>query len=447
LNEGHPALAPLELAIEAVASGRSFEDAIRDVRARTVFTTHTPVAAGNETYNSKVILEVLGDVPAGLGIDPQRFLRLGSVGDPAQGFGMTTLALRLARFSGGVSRRHGDVARTMWSALYRNVTEPAEVPIGYVTNGVHLPTWMSPSIRELLDRYLPDGWVDRASDPDVWRGVEDVPDGELWSVRNRLRADLVSFAWNRSALDRLARGESSESVEMAREVFDPDALTIGFARRVALYKRLYLLIQDPDRVDRLLEGPPVQVLLAGKAHPDDHEAKRSLQALFGHRWSRGAGLRVTYLEDYDIGLARRLVTGCDLWLNLPRPPLEASGTSGMKSALNGGLNLSVPDGWWAEGYDGSNGWIVGGEVSPDPEAQDASDARTLFDLVEREVVPLFYDRDNEGVPRGWLARVKASLKSVGPRFVAARMMDDYVRLAYRADAEGSSAESALGPDL
>jgi glycogen phosphorylase len=432
LNEGHPALAPVELATEAVAAGRPYEEAIEEIKARTVFTTHTPVPAGNETYSQKVILEVLGDVPAGLGIDAQRFLRMGSVGEnPAQGFGMTTLALRLARFAGGVSRRHGEVARTMWSAMYPGL-KPDQVPIGHVTNGVHLPTWMAPEVRELLDLYLPEGWVDRASDPSTWDRVKEIPDEELWAARNRLREQLVSFAWSRSALDRLARGESSDSVEMAREVFDPAALTIGFARRVALYKRLYLLIRDPSRVDRLLEGPPVQVLIAGKAHPDDHEAKRSLQALFGHRWGRGAGLRVTYLEDYDLALARRLVHGCDLWLNLPRPPLEASGTSGMKSALNGGLNLSVPDGWWAEGYDGTNGWVIGGDVSPDPEAQDTADAQALFDLVEREVVPLFYDRDEAGVPHRWLARIKASLRSVGPRFSAARMMDEYARMAYRA---------------
>src|SRR5439155_8636411 len=263
-----------------------------------------------------------------------------------------------------------------------------------------------------LDRHLDDGWIHHASDPDTWAPVEDIPDLELWEVRNRLRAELVAFAGNRSALDRLARGETSDSVEMAREVFDPDALTIGFARRVALYKRLYLLIEDPARADRLLEGPPVQVLIAGKAHPDDYEANRSLQALFGHRWGRGAGLRVTYLEDYDLGLARRLVTGCDLWLNLPRPPLEASGTSGMKAALNGGLNLSVPDGWWAEAYNRINGWAFGGDVSPGPEAQDMADATALFDLVEQEVVPLFYERDQSGIPRGWLARVKSSLRSV-----------------------------------
>jgi glycogen phosphorylase len=435
LNEGHPALAPLELAAESVRQGRSFDECIEEVRQETVFTTHTPVPAGNETYPPEMITEVLGDVAEGLRIEPERLLALGIAGDdPAQGFGMTALALRLSGFAGGVSRRHGEVARTMWAALYPG-RDPSEVPIGHVTNGVHLPTWMAPAMKELLDRHLGAGWVHLASDPDTWAPIEDIPDEELWEVRNRLRAELVSFVWNRSAHDRLARGESSDSVEAAREVFDPDALTIGFARRVALYKRLYLLIHDRTRADRVLEGPPVQVILAGKAHPDDQEAKRSLQTLFGHRWGRSAGLRVTYLEDYGLALARRLVSGCDLWLNLPRPPLEASGTSGMKSALNGGLNLSVPDGWWAEAYDGINGWAIGGEVSPQPEAQDAEDAQELYDVVEGEVIPLFYERGPDGIPRGWLSRIRASIRSVGPRFCAARMMDDYTRVAYRVPAE------------
>jgi starch phosphorylase len=434
MNEGHPGLAPLELAAQATRDGRAFDDAMDEVRQKTIFTTHTPVPAGNETYPPEVVLDVVGAVPAELGVDPDRFIGLGAIDESRREFGMTTLALRLARFAGGVSRRHEEVARSMWAWLYPG-REPSEVPIGHVTNGVHLPTWMAPAMRELLDRYLGEGWTRRASDPDTWGPVAGIPDEELWEVRNHLRARLVSFVWTRSALDRLARGESSDSVEMAREVFDPDALTIGFARRVALYKRLYLLIHDPERADRLLEGRPVQVILAGKAHPDDHDAKQSLKTLFEHRWGRRAGLRVTYLEDYGLALAHRLVSGCDLWLNLPRPPLEASGTSGMKSALNGGLNLSVPDGWWAEAFDGTNGWAFGGATSDDHQRQDAEDARDLYDLVEREVIPLFYDRGEDGIPHGWLARVKASLRSIGPRFCAARMMDDYTRIAYRVPAE------------
>ena len=263
-----------------------------------------------------------------------------------------------------------------------------------------------------------------------------IPDEELWASRNELRGILVRFARERSAIDRLSRGESSDSVEAAREAFDPDAITMGFARRVATYKRLYLLVADLERVSRLLEGPPdMQVIIAGKAHPDDEGAKQSLQGLFRERWGSRSGVRVTVLEDYDLALAARLVAGCDLWVNLPRPPLEASGTSGMKSALNGGLNLSVMDGWWDEAFDGSNGWSISGEIAPTPEEQDERDAEALYSLIEHDVLPLFYSRDDTGLPRQWLARVKASLATIGPRFCATRMVDDYVERSYSA-AEG-----------
>jgi starch phosphorylase len=261
--------------------------------------------------------------------------------------------------------------------------------------------------------------------------VYSIPDQELWETRTRLRQDLVTFARERSALDRLARGESSDSVEKAREAFDPWALTAGFARRVATYKRLYLLVSDLERVSKMLEGPPfMQVILAGKAHPDDEEAKRTLQRLFKERWGGKAGVRVTYLEDYDLALAGRLVAGCDLWVNLPRPPLEASGTSGMKAALNGELNLSVLDGWWAEAFDGVNGWAISGDVAETPEEQDERDAEALYTLMEQEVLPLYYDRDEYGVPHGWLARVKASLATIGPSFCATRMLQEYVERSY-----------------
>jgi starch phosphorylase len=247
-----------------------------------------------------------------------------------------------------------------------------------------------------------------------------------------MRAELVEQVRERSTLDRLARGEPSDSVEAARDAFDSDALTVGFARRVALYKRLYLLTHDIERAKRLIAGPPhIQVILAGKAHPDDEDAKRSLQALFHHRWGRRAGVHVTYLEDYDMALAAKLVAGCDVWVNLPRPPLEASGTSGMKSALNGGLNLSVLDGWWAEAYDGGDGWAIGAEELPDPAEQDQRDADSLYKLMETEVIPEFYSRGEGGVPDAWVRRIKASLRSIGPRFCATRMEEDYLELAYR----------------
>ena len=432
MNEGHPALAPIELAAQAVEQGSSFEEALEDVRTRTVFTTHTPVPAGNETYRTRTVLDVLGSLPPRLGIDPERFLDLGRIASGAdEGFGMTTLALRLSRYANGVSRRHGQVARSMWHPLYAERQEQG-VPISHVTNGVHLPTWMARPLRELLDRHFEPGWIDRASDPETWSAVKAIPDEQIWDVRNRLRADLVDFARERSALDRLARGEPSDSVDAAREAFDPSALTVGFARRVATYKRLYLLVSDLGRVSRLVEGPPhMQVLVAGKAHPDDEEAKRSLQGLFRERLGSRAGLRVTFLEDYDLALAARLVAGCDLWVNLPRPPLEASGTSGMKAALNGGLNLSVLDGWWAEAFDGTNGWAIAGEVAATAEEQDERDADSLYTLMEREVLPLFNERDERGIPPGWVARIRASLTSIGPRFCATRMMDEYAANAYR----------------
>jgi starch phosphorylase len=433
LNEGHPALAPLELATASVEKGASFEQALAEARERTVFTTHTPVPAGNETYQPETVLDVLRSLPERLGIDERGFVNLGRIHpDAEEGFGMTTLALRVARATNGVSRRHGEVAREMWRPLFGDVAAQ-DVPIGHVTNGVHLGTWMAGPMRALLDRYLGDGWTDHASDPATWAPVAAIPDEELWTTRNELRAMLVGFARERSAIDRLARGESSDSVEAAREAFDSEALTVGFARRVATYKRLYLLVADLERVSRLLQGPPdMQVIIAGKAHPDDEEAKRTLQGLFRERWGSRSGVRVTFLEDYDLALAARLVAGCDLWVNLPRPPLEASGTSGMKSALNGGLNLSVLDGWWVEADDGTNGWSISGDVAPSPEEQDDRDAEALYSLIEQDVLPLFYERDGDGIPHRWLARVKSSLATIGPRFSATRMVEDYLRTSYGA---------------
>jgi starch phosphorylase len=418
LNEGHPALAPIELAAEATERGAPFEDAVAGARSRTVFTTHTPVPAGN-------------DLASRLGSE-DRFLRLGRISPHAvdEDFGMTTLALRLSHVANGVSRRHGEVARGMWGSLFPDRAEN-DVPIGQVTNGVHVPTWMAPPMRALLDRHLGRGWLHHAGDPATWDPVTAIPDEELWAVRNELRRVLVDHARDRSALDRLARGESSESVEAAREAFDPAALTVGFARRVATYKRLGLLIADRDRVTRFLQAKPhVQVFIAGKAHPQDDEAKRSLQRLFETSWAGRAGLQVTFLEDYDLTLAALLVVGCDVWLNLPRPPLEASGTSGMKAALNGGLNLSVLDGWWAEAYDGANGWAIPGDVEDDVEEQDRRDAEAFYSTIENEVVPLFYERDASGVPRGWVGRIKASLRTIGPRFSATRMLGDYLARSY-----------------
>lgn len=418
LNEGHAAFVSLELG-----------DA-----DRTVFTTHTPVPAGNDTYPPDEVVAAL----SGLGVDTDDVLRRGRTNpdDLDEPFGVTQFALRCSRAANGVSRRHGEVAREMWHSMWPERTVE-DVPIGYVTNGVHLPTWIGAPMRALLDRHLGDGWLDRATDPATWEALDGVADAELWAVRNSQRADLVDYVRDRSAADRLSRDEPREYVEAASRTFDPDVLTIGFARRMATYKRLTLLTSDPDRLLRLLhgeEGRPIQLLIAGKAHPRDQQGKLLVQRTLEMRGVADAGSRMVFLHDYDLGMASRLVSGCDVWVNLPRPPLEASGTSGMKSAVNGGLNLSVLDGWWPEAYDGRNGWGLSGDVSDDHDAQDAAHASELYRLLEEAVVPAFYDRDGDGMPTAWIDRVRHALKTIGPAFGAARMVDDYAEQMYRSPA-------------
>ncbi len=408
MNEGHAALAPLEL-----AHGLGSLDA---ARARTVFTTHTPVPAGNDTYPPEEV-PALADA---IGMSADELLALGRTDpeDSSEEFGVTQLALRMSRAANAVSRRHGDVAREMWKEL--------QLPIGHVTNAVHYPTWLGPAMRELLDRHLGDGWLARAQDPGTWDAIDAISDDELWAARSHQRAALVDFVRQRSVADRLFRGDVREYVEAAASAFEADVLTLGFARRVATYKRLDLLTRDPERTLALLSGEhPVQVVLAGKAHPRDEDAKQVLTRLFGLKYAEVVAERVVYLDDYDMATGARLVQGCDVWVNLPRPPLEASGTSGMKAAINGALQLSVLDGWWAEAYAPEIGWALPGEVDDDPEAQDERDAATYHRLLTDEVVPTFYERRAE-----WLARIRASLRTLGPRFCAARMLNDYVEGPY-----------------
>jgi starch phosphorylase len=324
----------------------------------------------------------------------------------------------------------------MWRPLYDNV--PAdEVPITHVTNGVHLPTFLASPMRALLDRHLGEDWLARAADPETWAPVDDIPDEELWAARNDARRELVEYVKAKSVQDRLLRGEDPESVKAVAETFADDTLTLGFARRIATYKRLFLLTYDPERVRRIFaDGPPVQMVVAGKAHPLDDNAKQMLVDVFALSQAVGLTSRVAFLENYDLSVAAPIVGGCDVWLNVPRPPLEASGTSGMKSAANGGLNLSVLDGWWFEGYEradgAANGWEIdgGGGDGEDEAAQDARHAHALYDLLEQQVVPLFYDRGNDGIPHRWLEMVKRSLRTNGPRFSAARMVEGYASSIY-----------------
>ncbi len=430
LNEGHAAFAALELARGEVATGAALDDALAAARARTVFTTHTPVPAGNDTYEPTQVAQSFGALAGEVGLDIDRAIRLGRSrpDDDGEDFGVTQFALRMSRAANGVSRRHGEVARGMWAALWPD-RDVADVPIGHVTNGVHLPTWLGDPMRTLLDRHLGEGWLTRADDPATWEPVDAIDDADLWAARGAQRAELVNWARERSVADRLGREDPREYVEAPD--FDPDVLTIGFARRLATYKRLHLLLRSAERIVDLLHGErSVQILLAGKAHPRDDDGKRSLQALFAAKGIPEISHRVAYLDDYDLSIGARLVRGCDVWVNVPRPPLEASGTSGMKSAVNGGLQLSVLDGWWAEAYDGSNGWALPGDVDDDHAAQDTRDADELLRLLYDEVVPAFYGRDDDGLPRAWLARVKASLRTNGPEFSASRMVRDYVRQIY-----------------
>jgi glycogen phosphorylase len=395
------------------------------------------VPAGNDVYPGHQVVEAVGRLAADLRVDPWRIVELGRTHqlDPDEPFGVTQFALRTTRAANGVSRRHGEVAREMWHALWGD-RAVEEVPIGHVTNGVHLPSWVGPAMGRLFDRHVGPDWAREAADPAIWAGVDDISDDELWDARREQRAALVDWVRDRSALDRLQRGEGRDYVEAAARAFDPDVLTIGFARRIATYKRLDLLIKDADRAIALLTSDrPVQVLLAGKAHPRDDQGKSLVQALFA---SRGLdprlGERIVFLHDYDLGVAARLVRGCDVWINVPRPPMEASGTSGMKSAVNGGLQVSVLDGWWPEAYGAGtrNGWALSGETDPDHTAQDYRHAAELYRVLEEEVVPTFYSGTAGGPPAAWLEIVRASIRTVAPGFTTARMLADYGARMYGA---------------
>jgi starch phosphorylase len=421
LNEGHAAFGSLD------EPGGAVEEIVESSRPHTVFTTHTPVPAGNDAYPGGEVAALLDPLIDERGLDAEDVLALGRThpDDEHEPFGITQLAIRTSRACNAVSRRHGEVAREMWQELWPG-TPLDEVPITHVTNGVHVPTWIGRPMRALLDEHLGEGWITRAADPATWAAVDDIPDDALMAVRREQRSGLVDLVRERIPKDRAQRGEERSFVEAGESAFDPDALTVGFARRVATYKRLGLMVKDAQRALDLLRGDrPVQLIIAGKAHPKDEPGKALIQELLHLRGAEGTQARVVFLADYDLASAARMVGGCDVWVNLPRPPLEASGTSGMKSVLNGGLQLSVLDGWWAEGYDGYNGWALPGDVDADHQAQDARDAATLYRLLEDEIVPEFYAGDG-----AWVRRVKASLKTLSPEFSATRMLQDYERKMY-----------------
>ncbi len=439
LNEGHSAFLTLELARELTQGPErlSFKEAANIVRERCVFTTHTPIAAGNDAFPASLIEKCFGSYyEQSLGLAHDEFLDLGRVdtNDDLEWYGLSPLAIKMCRSTNGVSRRHGEVSRELWERLWPEGTKLQDIPITYVTNGVHAQTWVAPLLRELFTKYIGPDWANCAHDIEEWtRGVEGIPDSELWDSHCLLKQRLIAFIRHRSFHARLHRKESAAYIEAASTMFDPEALTIGFARRVAGYKRWRLLLDDPERLMRLIDNKerPVQFVFAGKAHPQDQEAKLTLQQLAIWKYDPRVMRRAVFLQDYDQEIARHLVQSVDVWLNVPRRPLEASGTSGQKVAMNGGLNLSILDGWWVEGYDRTNGWAIGdASVSEDEELMDAEDAVSLYRVLEEEVVRQFYERDETGLPRRWVAMMKRSIETLLPVFNSDRMVEEYARKIY-----------------
>ncbi len=445
LNEGHSAFAPLEVIRERMQDdGLSFDEALREVARQTVFTTHTPVPAGHDRFGAELVEEHLGPLRDALGISLEQLLGLGRV-EPQNGgepFCMTVLALKLSRRANAVSSLHGHISRRMWAPLWPWRVEE-EVPIGHITNGVHIPSWLAWQMRQLYDRRFEAGWIQRMGEPEVWQKIYDVDPGELWETHNGLKNVLLSFVRRRLARQLRRRGESEEAIEAMRQILDPRVLTIGFGRRFATYKRATLIMHDLDRLAALLNHPeyPVQLIFSGKAHPKDEPGKQLIQQIINLRHDPRFSDRIVFIEDYDINVCRHMVQGVDVWLNNPRRPLEASGTSGQKVVLNGGLNLSVLDGWWAEAFNGHNGFAIGkGTSHVSDEVTDARDGANLLEVLEREVVPLYYERDADGIPHRWIERMKNSIATLAWRFSAHRMVMDYTRAAYVPAAGGVSCQ-------
>lgn len=435
VNEGHPAFALLERVRSLVQGGMSFEQAVEVVRSTSVFTTHTPVPAGHDVFPFDMMEHFFNGYWRELGLDRDQFLNIARH-DQAWGpaFSMTVLGLKLAGKYNAVSQLHGEVTRKMWHFLWPD--RPVEqVPILAITNGVHTASWLAPEMKALFNQYLPPDWMEHIDDPLTWQGVLAIQDEALWEVRQQLRRKLVEFVRHRMRNHLWRLGAEQWQLSSTYSLFDPDALTIGFARRFATYKRATLLFSDVERLKRILNQPgrPVQIVFAGKAHPADEPGKDFIRQVYNRSKEPGLAGRIVFLENYDINMARYLVQGADVWLNTPRRPNEASGTSGQKAALNGALNVSISDGWWAEAYDGKNGWLIGQPNDQlDAGAQDWEDSQALYRLLEETAVPLFYTRNANDVPVEWLAMVKESICSIAPRFSTTRMVKDYTHQLYLA---------------
>jgi len=433
-NEGHTAFMTLERIREEVADGASFGEATSRVHQATVFTTHTPVQAGHDVFPAPLVDKYLKGYYESLGIGREAFYQLGQqTGSATQSFNMSALGMRMASLRCAVSQLHGEVTRRMWHGLWPDVAED-QVPVLHITNGIHVPSWIAPELYGLLERYLGKDWIDRHDDYELWQRLLDVPDEELWAVHQLLKHKLLNTVRHRARQHWLE--DSTAPVELAAmgTLLDPEVLTITFARRFTEYKRPALIFQDIERLKRIVtdEWRPVQFVFAGKSHPADLPSKYLINQVYHLALDRQFQGRIAFIENHNMHLARYLAHGADVWLNTPRRAQEACGTSGMKASLNGVLHLSVREGWWHEGFNGTNGWAIGSDVkTSSPEEEDQTDAEALYRLLEEEIIPLYYSRDRDGVPHGWVRMVKEAIRSIAPAFCARRMLKEYAERMYR----------------
>jgi starch phosphorylase len=434
MNEGHAAFLTLERARELVAQGLTFEQAIAQTRIGNVFTTHTPVPAGNDEFPLWLVDKNLSNYWPELGLSRDQFVNLAKNQQSwGETFSMPILALRNSDGRNGVSELHGRVSRRMWKFLWPEVESEEDVPITSVTNGVHTATWLARRVRILLNKHLGEDWLDNVDDPETWVRMDAISDRELWETRMHLKRKLVIYIMDRTRQRWMKGGYHPIQAIASGIMLDPYVLTIGFARRFATYKRADLVFHDLDRLLELINRPnhPVQIIFAGKAHPADEPGKLLIQEVYRIIKKAENGGRLVFLEDYDMNLARYLVQGVDVWMNNPRRPNEASGTSGMKAALNGALNFSVLDGWWREAYNGSNGWPIGPDADLDSEVDDETDAKSLYDTLENQIIPLYYNERNiDNVPVDWIAMVKESMRTITPQFGTRRMLKEYIERLY-----------------
>jgi starch phosphorylase len=430
LNEGHAAFALLERVRDLKQEGMSFEEAAHRVQNTSVFTTHTPVPAGTDVFPFPLMEKYFSSYWPSMGLERDSFFQLGiHPKEPNTGFNMTAFALKMSRYCNGVSKRHGEVTRQMWKSLWPDVPEE-RVPIDYITNGVHVPTWIEPKMELLFNKTLGPDWLNDHDNPFVWDLIEEIADDELWKTHYWLKIKLIDAIRERSR-QRWTQDRASSSIALAGgTLLDPSILTLGFARRFTTYKRADLILSDMERLKKLLNDRwrPIQIIFAGKAHPADDPGKRVLQKIFNAARDPEMGGRIAFLENYGEQYAQYMVHGVDVWLNNPLPPMEASGTSGMKAALNGVPHLSIMDGWWIEGFNGKNGWAFGKEDGNDN--RDPTDAEAMYEILERHVIPLYYKVSDDGIPHDWVKVMKESIKSNAHRFSARRMLKEYIQKFY-----------------